>query len=82
MTSSDNDLLPRLQLSVPTAQQELFQRCERRLRRYFYRHLPNVSDVEDNVSEVITRALEGIRTGQQSRVLDAVGLRHRPRRSQ
>ena len=71
MSADDRGLLQRLRAGDPAARQELFQRCQQRLRPYFYRRLPNPSDIEDRVSEVVTKALEGIRDGLQPKVLDA-----------
>src|SRR5262249_24825229 len=78
MTSTDRDLLPRLQAGEATARQELFQHCQQRLSPYFRKRLANPSEVEDCVSEVLTRALEGIGKGHQPQVLDAwiFGIAH------
>jgi DNA-directed RNA polymerase specialized sigma24 family protein len=65
------DLLERLRADEPAARSELFERCQARLRPFFRLRLPDPSDVEDCVSEVVARALEGIRKGHRPEVLDA-----------
>lgn len=69
--SINDDLLDRLRRGEDAARQELFRQCQTRLRPYFQSRLPNASDLEDCVSEVMARALEGIDRGHQPNVLDA-----------
>ncbi|MEU5693711.1 sigma-70 family RNA polymerase sigma factor [Actinosynnema sp. NPDC020468] len=70
-TALPHDLLDRLRDGDPAARRALFTHCHERLRPYFARHLPNASDVDDCVSEVVTRALEGIAKGRAPEVLGA-----------
>src|SRR5207248_564823 len=50
---------------------EIFEYCRTTVRAYLRKRVPNVSDLDDCVSEVVVRALEGIRKGQQPVVLEA-----------
>jgi DNA-directed RNA polymerase specialized sigma24 family protein len=65
------DLLRRLREGEPTAHTDLFEHCQQQLRPFFRSRLPNTADLDDCVSEVFTRALEGIRAGGQPEVLGA-----------
>jgi DNA-directed RNA polymerase specialized sigma24 family protein len=71
MTTPDDDLLARLRRGEDTARRELFSLCQTRLRPYFHSRLPNPADLDDRVSEVLARALEGIHRGNQPDALDA-----------
>jgi DNA-directed RNA polymerase specialized sigma24 family protein len=71
MTTPNDDLLARLRRGEDTARRELFSLCQTRLRPYFHSRLPNPADLDDCVSEVLARALEGIHRGNQPNVLDA-----------
>ncbi|HEX6355306.1 sigma-70 family RNA polymerase sigma factor [Actinophytocola sp.] len=71
MTTPNEDLLARLRRGEDAARRELFRLCQNRLRPYFHSRLPNTGDIDDCVSEVLARALEGIDRGQQPNVLDA-----------
>jgi len=66
-----DDLLRRLRDGEPTARTDLFEHCQEQLRPFFRSRLPNIADLDDCVSEVFTRALEGIRAGGQPEVLGA-----------
>ncbi|WP_176929787.1 RNA polymerase sigma factor [Lentzea albidocapillata] len=68
---ADEDMVDRLRAGEGAARHELFVRCQAKLRPYFRRRLRGHDDVDDLVSEVVVRALEGIRNGQQPQVLDA-----------
>ncbi|WP_434452295.1 RNA polymerase sigma factor [Lentzea sp. E54] len=68
---ADEDLVNRLRAGEGAARHELFARCQAKLRPYFRSRLRSHHDVDDLVSEVVVRALEGIRNGQQPQVLDA-----------
>jgi DNA-directed RNA polymerase specialized sigma24 family protein len=67
---SDDQLLRRLRAGDPAAYEELFVRSRSRLRDFFAARLPNPADGDDCVSEVLTRALEGIRHGHGPESLD------------
>jgi RNA polymerase sigma factor (sigma-70 family) len=64
-------LLEQLQAGQTAAQHELYWRSHGRLRAFFHPRLPSLGDmdIDDCVSEVITRALEGIRKGAQPQAL-------------
>ncbi|MFC3895062.1 hypothetical protein ACFOWZ_26575 [Lentzea rhizosphaerae] len=64
-------LIDRLRDNDEDARRELFEHCQAKLRPFFAAKLPNLSDVDDCVSEVVARALEGIRAGQEPEVLEA-----------
>ncbi|RLK59015.1 RNA polymerase sigma factor [Actinokineospora cianjurensis] len=66
-----DDLLAGLRAGTDDARRLLFRRCQSTLRPYFRRKLPPADDVDDCVSEVVTRALEGIRRGLRPDDLDA-----------
>lgn len=68
---ADDDLLARLRAGEAEARRELFRRCQTGWRPYFRAKLPNADDVDDCVSEVVTRALEGISRGLEPEVLAA-----------
>src|SRR2546423_127991 len=59
------DLLRRLQNGEPDAQRELFEYCNARLRSFLLPKLPNVGDLDDCVSELVTRALSAARLSQR-----------------
>ncbi|GAB1511203.1 sigma factor [Actinophytocola sp. KF-1] len=69
--NTDDDLLDRLRAGEPAARRELFERCRTRLRPFFRTRLSAQEDVDDCVSEVVTRALEGIGRSARVDVLDA-----------
>ncbi|GLW94923.1 hypothetical protein [Actinokineospora globicatena] len=58
-----DDLLGALHAGDAEARRVLFLRSRGALRPYFRSKLPNTDDVDDCVSEVVTRALEGIQRG-------------------
>ncbi|GAB2992554.1 RNA polymerase sigma factor [Saccharothrix stipae] len=62
---SDESLLQRLKVGDPAASAELFELCRVLLPDFFYRRLPRDEEVDDCVSEVATRALEGFRKGAE-----------------
>ncbi|GAA2977674.1 RNA polymerase sigma factor [Actinokineospora diospyrosa] len=66
----DRSLVDRLRAGETAAGRELFERWQPWLRRFF-RARTDSADVDDLVSEVITRALEGIRGGARPEVLGA-----------
>jgi DNA-directed RNA polymerase specialized sigma24 family protein len=65
------ELLARLRAGDAEARRELFRHCQTTFRPYFQGRLPNPDDVDDCVSEVVTRALEGIRGGLEPKDLGA-----------
>ncbi|WP_026316496.1 RNA polymerase sigma factor [Actinokineospora enzanensis] len=67
---NDRLLVARLRAGDGAAQRELFEQVQPWLRGYF-RARADAVDVDDLVSEVITRALEGIRGGAEPAVLGA-----------
>ncbi|MBB4908748.1 RNA polymerase sigma factor [Actinophytocola algeriensis] len=69
--NTDDDLLERLRAGEPAARRELFERCRTRLRPFFHARLSAREDIDDSVSEVVTRALEGIGKSARIEVLDA-----------
>lgn len=66
-----DDLLRRLREGEPTARTKLFEHCQEQLGPFFRARLPNAADLKDCVSEVFTRALEGIDAGREPEVLGA-----------
>ncbi|SER28543.1 RNA polymerase sigma factor [Actinokineospora terrae] len=66
-----DDLLAGLHTGTDDARRQLFRRCQSTLRPYFRRRLPATDDIDDCVSEVVTRALEGFRRGLRPDDLDA-----------
>ncbi|WP_367127379.1 sigma-70 family RNA polymerase sigma factor [Saccharothrix sp. HUAS TT1] len=54
----------RLRAGDETAERELFELCQRDVRAYLRPRLPNSSDLDDCVSEVVARALDAVRRGR------------------
>ncbi|WP_439377199.1 sigma factor [Amycolatopsis lexingtonensis] len=50
---------------------EIFEYCRTTVRAYLRKRLPNPADLDDCVSEVVVRALEGLHKGLEPRVLEA-----------
>ncbi|MEJ2859280.1 RNA polymerase sigma factor [Saccharothrix sp. CCNWLY140-2] len=71
MGAEDLPLLNRLRAGDATARRELFARCQTKLRPFFRTRVRRADEVDDLVSEVVVRALEGLRNGQEPRELDA-----------
>ncbi|MFI9811152.1 RNA polymerase sigma factor [Saccharothrix variisporea] len=78
MGAEDLPLLNRLRAGDATARRELFARCQTKLRPFFRTRVRHADEVDDLVSEVVVRALEGLRNGQEPRELDAwlTGIAH------
>ncbi|WP_433266336.1 RNA polymerase sigma factor [Actinosynnema sp. CS-041913] len=78
MADEDLPLLDRLRAGDSTARHQLFLRCQAKIRPYFHHRTDRHEDVDDLVSEVVVRALEGIRNGLEPKELDAwlTGIAH------
>ncbi|MBW4715719.1 sigma factor [Saccharothrix obliqua] len=71
MADGELSLLHRLRAGDSGARRELFSRCQGKTRAYVRNRVDRPEDVDDVVSEVVVRALEGLRNGQDPRDLDA-----------
>ncbi|MET9001475.1 sigma-70 family RNA polymerase sigma factor [Amycolatopsis sp. NPDC004169] len=66
----EDDLIGRLQAGDAAASAALLELCQGKVRKYLTARLPNAADVDDCVSEIVTRALEAIRANRPPRSLD------------
>ncbi|MEU7526265.1 RNA polymerase sigma factor [Saccharothrix sp. NPDC042600] len=78
MAHEDLPLLDRLRAGDEAARRELFARCQAKVRPFFRARVRRADEVDDLVGEVVVRALEGLRNGQEPRELDAwlTGIAH------
>ncbi|CCH35437.1 sigma factor [Actinosynnema sp. NPDC047251] len=71
MADEDLPLLDRLRAGDHDARHELFARCQSKVTPFLRNRVDHADDADDLAGEVVVRALEGLRNGQEPRELDA-----------